>query len=373
MDEVKLTQELLRFNTINPPGNEEPVARYIGTILTEKGFDVQYQGLGKNRLQLIAKKGISEITPPVVFNGHLDVVPLGTKKWIKDPFNGDIIDGKLYGRGASDMKSGVAAMVCAAVQVFDENPPKKGVRLIITAGEEIGCFGARHLDPEKHDIGKASGLIVTEPTANIPVTGHKGGLFMSAKTTGISAHSSMPHEGDNAIYKAARAITKLERYSFNNEMDELLGCPTINVGTIQGGTNFNSVPDSTEFTMDIRTTKKNSNNRILQMIKDLLGNEVFVDAFVNLEPVHTDHTSHFVKVVYEVCRLYGIKTTLPATISYLTDASVLQPLYGNVPTVILGPGQPEMAHKTDEFCYIDKIKQAVTIYKNILLKWEEVK
>ena len=366
-EEILLTQKLIQFKTINPPGNEKQIAEFIGEILINNGFDVKYPKLSDERYHLIAEKGVIDEFSPIVLCGHLDVVPLSSKKWTVDPFKGEIIDGKIFGRGASDMKSGLAAIICAAIQIFNENPPKKGIRIFLTADEETGCSGAKNLQSKKYNIGKASGLIIAEPTANIPVTGHKGGLFINASTEGIATHSSTPHKGENAIYKAARAISKLEKFEFNVEKDELLGFPTLNVGTIKGGMNFNSVPDRAEFTIDVRLTKKLSSADALQILKKELGEEVKLEPFVNLNACYTDETNAFIQTVYKVCKSEKIEFKQPVSAPYLTDASVIQPWYDNVPTVILGPGQPEQGHQTDEFCYINKIKQAVKIYKKIIM------
>ena len=371
MDVIELTKKLIRFNTVNPPGNEEDIALYLGGLLKKNGFRVEYPVLDKHRLHLVAEKGVHAKHAPVILSGHLDVVPIGTKKWTKKPFSAEIESGKLFGRGSSDMKGGVAAIVCAAINVFKESAPKKGLRIILTAGEEVGCFGCRDLQATGFDIGKASGLIIAEPTANLPFTGHKGGLFINAYASGTAAHASMPQKGDNAIYKAAHAIVNLEKIDFNVEKDPLLGLPTINIGIIKGGTNFNSVPDSAEFTIDVRTTGKLSNEKALEIIQQTAGNEITLEPFVNLNACYTNEKEAFVNTVYEVCESENIKADLPASAPYLTDASVLQPWLDNVPTVILGPGEPGMAHKTDEYCYVDKIVQAGKIYQRIILNWDK--
>ena len=365
-DPVLLTQELLKYQTINPPGNEKEVAEFLGKILSGFGFDVQYPELDKNRLNVIAEKGLSDSRPPIVFTGHTDVVPLGAKPWSVDPFSAEIKDGKLYGRGSSDMKSGVAAMVVAAIRAFENDGPEGGVRLLITAGEEIGCQGARELCENDYNIGEARGLIVGEPTSNKPYIGHKGGLFMNASCTGVTAHSSMPHLGDNAIYKVAKAISAIEKLKFNVEKDDLLGYPTINVGVVKGGLNFNSVPDRAEFTIDIRSTPKLDNEGLLKQLKEAIGNEVTLEPFVDLGPVASDPGDPFVQMVHAEYSKLLDKEAPSRAIAYLTDGSVLQPWYNNVPTVILGPGEAEMAHQTDEFCYVDKIKECTELYYNII-------
>ena len=366
-DVITLTRKLISFNTVNPEGNEEDIARFVGMLLGENGFAVDYHHLAENRLTLIAEKGLTDLRPPLVLTGHFDTVALGAKQWSGDPFSGTTGEDKIYGRGSSDMKGGVAAMICASQLAFQKSVPYGGVRLIFTAGEEPGCWGAKHLAETGYDIGKASAIIVGEPTSNVPAIGHKGALYLKISASGKTAHSSMPELGDNAIYKVARAINKIENLRFHVDRDNLHGFPTINVGLVNGGKNLNSVPDHAEFTVDIRSTTKVTHSEILKRLSLLLGAEVAIDKLVDLPPVSTCATSPFVQLVYAVCGVQQDKGT-PRSLPYMTDGAVLQQLYGGVPTVILGPGQPEMAHQTDEFCYIGKIKEAVEIYKSIILK-----
>ncbi|HPE74881.1 MAG TPA: M20 family metallopeptidase [Draconibacterium sp.] len=367
-DVISLTRKLLAFNTVNPPGNESDAAKFIGALLFENGFAVEYVTFEENRLHVIAEKGCSVDSRPVVFTGHFDTIPLGARKWTVNPFGGEIKNGKLYGRGSSDMKGGVAAMVVAAIKVAEKDFPKSGVRFIFTSGEELGCQGAKHLVETYGIPGKAKGIIVGEPTANIPAIGHKGGLYLNLTTSGKTAHSSMPHLGDNAIYKTARAISKIEKFKFEVENDPLLGFPTINVGVVQGGMNINSVPDQAFFTIDARTTTKVDHQKLLKKFESLLGSEVSIETLVDLKAVSSSENDPFVKMVYSVCGISAGENGFPKSLPYLTDGSVLQPAYSGVSTIILGPGQPEMAHQTDEFCYTDKLEQAVEIYKNIILK-----
>ena len=365
---ITLTRKLIAFDTINPPGNEMHAAKFIGALLKENGFRVEYVPFEENRLHVLAERGCSAEVPPVVFTGHFDTVPLGAREWSVDPFGGEIKDGKLFGRGSSDMKGGLAAMVIAAIRAFEEGFPLNGVRLILTSGEELGCQGAKHLVAACKNLGRARGIVVGEPTANVPAIGHKGGLYLNLTTSGVTAHSSMPHLGDNAIYKTARAISKIEKFDFGVEKDPLLGFPTINVGKVFGGMNINSVPDHAGFTIDARTTAKVSHQLLLEKLQTELGDEVSIETLVDLQAVSSNENDPFVQMVYSVCGITAGKEGFPKSLPYLTDGSVLQPAYGGVPTIILGPGQPEMAHQTDEFCYLENLEQAVNIYKNIILK-----
>jgi succinyl-diaminopimelate desuccinylase len=369
MDAVSLTKKLVEFNTINPPGNEAPMADFVGNLLSANGFTVHYPGFGENRKHLVAEKGVPDSGRPLVLSGHFDVVPLGAREWSTDPFVCRVEGDKLYGRGSSDMKSGLAAIICAAIDVPAGNMPEGGIRLILTAGEELGCEGARELVKTYTGLGNASAVIIGEPTANLPGIGHKGAIFLTAVSTGKTVHSSMPELGINAVYKAARAILKTEGFRFNARKDNLLGFPTINVGKVAGGLNANSVPDHAEFTIDMRTTAEVDHKEILARLEKELGAEISLLKHVDLPPVSNNEDDPFIQMVYNICESEGVISARSRSLPYLTDGSVLQDHYHNVPTIILGPGQPEQAHQTDEYCLISKIEQAVNIYKKIIINW----
>lgn len=364
-DVISLTRKLISYNTVNPPGNEAEIARFLASLLEGHGFKVTTPGYGENRLHLIAEKGVSGAIPPIVFSGHLDTVPLGKKDWERDPFGAQLIEDKLFGRGSSDMKSGVAAMTVAAIEASRDFHIEGGIRLIFTAAEELGCQGVKQL-AENHSLGKARAVIVGEPTNNIPAIGHKGALYLRAESHGKTAHSSMPSMGENAIYKAARGINRIEKLRFEAEEDPLLGHPSINVGQIKGGMNINSVPDHAEFTMDIRSTTRMSHREILVQLQEELGGEVHIESLVDMDAVSTSESDPFVKQVCEICSIDARDENWRKALPYLTDGSILQKIYGGVPTIILGPGQVSMAHQTDEFCYIQDILNAVKIYKEII-------
>jgi len=369
IDVISLTRKLLSFNTVNPPGNESEIAGFAGDLLAANGFNVRYPVFEVNRLHLVAEKGLSSKRPPIVLSGHFDTVPLGNKKWGTDPFAGDVGEGRIWGRGSSDMKGALAAMILAAIGASAGTPPEGGIRIIFSAGEELGCQGISKLVGEKGLSGDASAIIVGEPTGNLPVTGHKGAIYLKAVASGKTAHSSMPELGINAIYKAARSITKIMDFNFEAEKDPLLGYPTINVGRISGGMNINSVPDNAEFTIDIRTTTNIDHKHILEKLKGEIGNETEIETLVDLKPVFTPETDPFIKVVYDVCGISKPATGYPRALPFLTDGAVLQSFCHDAPTVILGPGQPEVAHQTDEFCFIDKLEKSVNIYRDVILKW----
>ena len=366
VDVISLTRELISHNTINPPGNEAIVARILRDLLTKHDFKVVLPKYEKDRVHLVAEKGISASVAPLVLSGHLDTVPLGNKPWKADPFSGISHGDKIFGRGSSDMKSGVAAMCVAAIEATSGTAPEGGVRLIFSAGEEMGCQGAQQLVRSHKELGKARAIIVGEPTANIPSIGHKGALYLQAVLKGLTAHSSMPELGENAIYKAAKCISKIEAFRFQAAEDPLLGFPSINVGKMEGGLNINSVPDHAEFSIDIRSTTMIRHQSILQRLIQELGEGIAIETLVDLNPVNTDESDPFVQGVYDICGMDRKSKSWPRALPYLTDGSVLQPYYNGVPTIILGPGEPGMAHQTDEYCFVENIIQSVSIYKNIL-------
>ncbi len=370
-DAISLTQKLVSMNSVNPPGNEAPVAGFIAELLMKNGFSVEMISYGENRAHVVAKKGNATKNSPVVFSGHLDTVPPGELPWSVSPFSGEIKGDKIFGRGASDMKAGVAAMIVAAVRATRQNP-NAGVCLLFTSGEETGCQGAEHLVNNYPELGQAKGIIIGEPTSNVPATGHKGGLYLKVTAKGKTAHSSMPHLGENAIYKAAEAVLKLKDFVFHERVDPILGLPTLNVGKFRGGINLNSVPDYAEFTIDARTTTKSDHAKLLNDFKQLTGKDLAFETLVDLHAVTSDENDPFVQLVYFACGVSKGEKGYPKSMQYLTDGAVLQPVFNGAPAIILGPGDPEMAHKTDEFCSIKKIEDAVKIYTEIILKGEKL-
>ena len=366
---LELTRKLLSFNTVNPPGNEYDCAHFIGDLLVENGFDVHYYEFDQQRTSLVADRRFDNSRDPICFSGHLDTVPLGQIRWQIDPFEGEKDGDRIYGRGASDMKGGLAAMIVCAVNIARSSKGQGGVKLVLTAGEENGCQGAAHLADIGSALGRAGALVVGEPTANYPVIGHKGAFWLEAVTTGITAHGSMPDQGINAIYKAARAIAKLESFDFSIEPHPLLGAPTLNVGTISGGININSVPDRTAFGLDIRLVPGQSIEQVHRQLQDLLGEEVTLHHLTAAPAVASDPDNRWVQEVFSIMQAHLAERPAARGVSYFTDASALTAAFGGPPTIILGPGEPDMAHKTDEYCRLSRIESAARIYEEIARRW----
>ena len=367
-DAIALTRSLLRFDTVNPPGRERDCAHLVGAMLQEWGFKVAYHEYEDTRTSVIARAGGADSKPPLCLTGHLDVVPLGSRKWTKDPFSGEADGDRLYGRGSSDMKAGLAAMLLAARSVAKKLSGTPGVVLVLTAAEEGGCIGSQHL-ARTQLLGKAGAIVVGEPTSNYPYVGHKGSLKFYARFRGVSAHASMPDLGVNAIYKAARVVAKLEAFDFGQPAHPVMGRPTMNVGTFAGGEGVNMVPDSASVGVDIRTVPGMDHAAVRAKLQALLGSEAEIEVFSDMNAVWTEPEQDWVQRVFEIAgRTLGVKPE-PRAQTYNTDAGNLLKVYKGAPTVVLGPGEPQLAHQTDEYCSMERIRQSVAIYEELIRDW----
>lgn len=369
IDAVELTKRLVRMNTVNPPGQEEQCARHLGALLEGAGFKVAYHELAPQRASLVATIGGAADKAPLCFTGHIDTVPLGAAQWKMDPFAADTDAGKLYGRGTSDMKCGVAAFVAASLNIADKLPRSPGLELVITAGEETGCQGAFHLTDKSGALGRAGAVVVGEPTSNYPFVGHKGAFWLNARTRGVTAHGSMPEKGVNAVFKAARAVAILEKFRFSNPPHPLMGQATLNVGTLHGGLNINSVPDEAVIGIDMRTIPNIRHAELRAELERQLGAEVELETLLDIEAVYTTPEDPWVQDVFDVMQTFLGKRPDPRVATYFTDAAALNIAYGTPPTVILGPGEAQMAHQTDEYCVLDRVAQSVAAYEEIARRW----
>jgi succinyl-diaminopimelate desuccinylase len=190
-----------------------------------------------------------------------------------------------------------------------------------------------------------------------------------ASFTGVSAHGSMPQLGVNAIYKAARAVSALESFDFGAAPHPVMGSPTMNVGTMSGGSGVNMVPDTATIGVDIRTVPGMDHGRLLERLRETLGKDAEMEVFSNLPPVWTPPQQEWVERVFDLCQAQLGARPEARTAAYMTDAANLLKVYAGAPTIVLGPGEPQMAHQTDEWCSIERIRQAVAMYEAIIRDW----
>jgi len=369
IDPRALTRELLAFNTINPPGQERACAHRLGAILEGAGYSVEYHEFADTRTSLIARIGGSADKPAICFTGHIDTVPLGAARWTRDPFAGETDGDRLFGRGSSDMKSGIAAFVAMAVELAPRLARSPGLVLVITAGEEIGCEGAKYL-ADHQVLGQAGAIVVAEPTGNFPYVGHKGLAWFEVETYGVTAHGSMPELGDNAIVKMAGVVEELQHFRFPVDSHPVMGHPTLNVGTIRGGLNTNSVPDEACITVDTRTVPGIDHGHLCQSLASLLAPRgAKVRQLVDTPALYTEPDHEWVQDVFTVCAPYLDAPPEPRIITFSTDGADLKRGFGGPPAIIVGPGEARLAHQTDEWCSIERLAQSADLFTTIARRW----
>jgi succinyl-diaminopimelate desuccinylase len=259
------------------------------------------------------------------------------------------------------MKAGVAAILLAARAFSRKLSGTPGVVVVLTAAEEGGCIGSAELANTRL-LGRAGAMIVGEPTSNYPLVGHKGSVKFHARFRGVSAHGSMPELGVNAIYKAGRALSKLEGFDFNAKPHPVMGKPTLNVGTFDGGSGVNVVPDEATIGVDIRTVPGVDHEDLLDNLRSLLG-EAELDIFsISTGGPRRKQTG---SSVFEICKPYPDEPPMPRAALYMTDAANLLKVYAGAPTVVLGSGEAAMATRPTN-TQAGPIRQAVAIYEAII-------
>ena len=361
LDATEITRRLIRFDTINPPGNERPALAWIAELLEPAGFELAWQPLGTGRANLIARlpATLPVARAPLVLSGHIDTVPLGNAPWSVPPHEGVIRDGRIWGRGASDMKSGVAACVRAALDMAAVRDRAADLRLILSAGEETGCDGVLALAADADLLGAAGAMIVAEPTDNRPLLGHKGALWLHLHHRGVTAHGSMPERGRNAIFAAMDSVAALRALDFGVGAHPVMGPVTLNLGTLHAGLNINSVPDLATLGVDIRTTPDLSNADARARVAAAAGDAVEIETLTDMAAVFTPADIPWMAAARaRATAITGMAADTDGgaeTAHYFTDASVLTAAFGHPPTLIMGPGPMALAHQTDEYAEVARI------------------
>jgi len=375
---IALLKNLIKINSINPPGNELEVAKVIDSYARDAGLHTVIKPLTKNRSNIIVRlNGKDPSRAPLIFSGHLDTVPIGDNTWNADPFSGEIIDGKLYGRGTSDMKGGVAALI-EAMKVLNSHSDKPDADIIFvgTAGEEVDCFGASEIIKDD-TLKNAAAMIIAEPSNGKVFCAHKGALWLQITVYGKTAHGSMPEQGTNAIIHMHELLDKLRRYKFTYTQDHnLLGKPTLNIGTITGGIQTNVVPDRCTVTLDIRTIPETSHQDIINDIEGILAmmndeNQDFnaeIEVKNNLPALENVNNNEFVQLAMDVnYDLYGVKKE-DIGANYYTDASIYSSAL-NIPIIIYGPGNEAVAHQPDEYIEIESFLNSISYYVELARRY----
>lgn len=289
----------------------------------------------------------------LLFSAHIDVVPPGSS-WSRDPFSGDIVDRRLHGRGASDMKAGLAAAMLAVRDGLQLGAP---VGLIVTTSEETGCQGAELAEDELRALS-IGGVIIPEATGNVVALGHRGALWLSVCTSGRAAHGSVPHHGSSAISGMTAVLTRLADLPLRTS--KLLGEESVNVGTIVGGTAVNMVPDECTIGVDHRTIGPAEPILAWWRAQPEVSE---VRVVLDLPSVQTAADSELVTL------LSDLTDVAAEAVSYFTDASVLTKCCGGAPMVVWGPGDPNLVHGADETVETDAVETALHSYRELVSRW----
>lgn len=366
---LELLDELIRFRTVG--GGEGAAARHCAALAEEAGLATQLLAWEPGREQLLARTPGAD-GPPLTFTGHLDTVPAERADWSVDPYAAERDGDKVVGRGASDMKSGVAAALVATVEHAARPHSCRGVQLVFTAGEETGCTGLLGLGaPARDALARGGPLVVAEPTANELVLGHKGAHWMRLRATGRAAHGSAPELGDNAVVRLARAAVALHDHAGWPRHDRF-GPVTANVGVLRGGVAPNVVPDAAELLLDVRTVPGVDAGQLRAQVGLLAGERVDVADQVVLPPLDTGPEEPFVGMVRTALQAADLSDAVTPPARFFTDASVLAGLLGDdepAPTVVLGPGEPAQCHVVDEYCLAGRVEQSAAVYRELLERW----
>jgi succinyl-diaminopimelate desuccinylase len=366
---VQLLQRVIQIESTNPPGNELDLARWLADYFAQAGIQTELLTYEGKRANLVARLRGNGHRPALIFSAHMDTVPAGEVPWMFPPFSGTLHEGKIYGRGAADMKGGLAAMTEAAV-ILARSGISLGGDLIIafTYDETHGLQGAKRMVEGGHLDG-AGAVLVSEPSTLDVLIAEKGALWLRCKATGKTAHTSMPHLGQNAILEMARFLRRLETsLDLSAAPHALLSPPTFTVGTVKGGVTINVIPDSCEAEVDIRLVPGMDHDKVVEQVRKMGQGRVEVDVIDWKLPVETDPSADIVdmslKAVEEV-------TGLPRQakgVSYYTDGSVLANSL-EIPMVIIGPADTGMTHQPNEHVEVARLVQAVKTYLLIAVRY----
>lgn len=381
---VATLQQLIRIPSVNPMGRDETDPPYLERRLTDylqqffEGLGVPWhrQQVAPGRDNIVAHVAGRHGAGMLVFEVHQDTVPVDGMTIA--PWEPVVRDGRLYGRGACDDKGPMASMLTAFARIARQRPPHaSSLVMACTVNEEHGFTGASKLtrlwsqgaDPLLARLPDA--VIVAEPTSLDVVVAHKGVVRWRCHATGRAAHSSYPDQGENAIYHMGHVITACQRYATRLATEPshpLVGAPTINLGTIQGGICVNAVPDQCTIEFDRRllpheeplAAREAAIVHLAQTLPDATrGKIVHDEPFLTSPGLSDEGTGPLAAQVAQVARQVGV-TGRRLGVPYATDAPFFARL--GIPTVIFGPGSIEQAHTANEWICVRQLQQAAEAY-----------
>jgi len=368
-DLVKLTKRLIELRSVNPPGEEKEISEFLEAEMRARGLKVDILDTGGGRKNVLGWVKGSRSRPALLLNGHSDVVTPGeASRWKSDPFKPVVRDGRVYGRGAADMKGGLAAMIVAAASLVEESREIRGsVAVLATVDEEVGKIGARRF-VESGGVRSFDAAVIGEPTDLAVATAQKGMVWVRLETSGKMAHASQAHLGVNAVHLMSD-LTVAIRKGLQIRRHKLFGKTDVNVTVIEGGYKVNVIPDTCKAQIDIRLVPGQTTEQVRDQIEDIAERErsanpslrVKWELFETLEPTEVPTRSPVVKALTaaysEVREEAPRKWGFPAT----TDGSVFVAEV-NLPIVLFGPGRLSEAHSVDEFVETSQLVDASKVY-----------
>jgi acetylornithine deacetylase/succinyl-diaminopimelate desuccinylase family protein len=382
-----LLRELVRIPSPNPPGETRAVADFLTRHLEKEGIRtlcVQKEDAQVNVIGKVKGRGGGK---SLCLNAHLDTVPTGDlSKWKRQPLEGELGDRKIYGRGTTDCKGGVAAIIAAAEAIVRAGISLKGdITLVLVAGEEtLSDAGTAYL--LKEGLIDADGVIVAEPTT-LPsedgrrpplqiFTASRGMSLFEIAVEGRSVHAKAAPSGINAIEKMAKIVLALQSCNFRNGLAHpLCGKPTFNVGLIEGGTTPNMVPDSCRITLNRNTVPGENEETAYREISGLLNNlrekdedlKVTLKPLFNADPSETSESAEIVEVLKgAVESLTGVTPGVGGMIGANDSRFFIEK---GMPTVICGPGITTQSHAVDEYVEIEAVVNAARVYALTLIRF----
>jgi succinyl-diaminopimelate desuccinylase len=393
---VELTRELIRFPTINPPGEAyQPCAEYIGRRLKARGFQVEYvhavgtpgDDVRYPRINVIARREGAGPGPTVHFNSHIDVVQTGSG-WTVDPFAGIVKDGKVYGRGACDMKGGLAASIIAVEALLDSHSKMPGALEISgTVDEESGGFGGVHYLAQRgwFSAPRVDHVIIPEPlNVDRVCIGHRGVWWAEIETRGRMAHGSMPFLGDCAIRHMHAFIERLERDLYPRLAARSTEMPVVPAGARHSTLNINSlhggqaetagypapcVADSCRMIIDRRLLIEEDMDSVKDEVRQLLetlsrerdGFQYQMRDIFEVRPSMTDRDGPVARsTAAAIRRVMGREAEFvcsPGTY----DQKHIDRIGKLRDCIAYGPGILDLAHQPDEYVVIDDMVNSAKV------------
>ena len=371
MDVVELTKELIDIPSESKRDGEIGVARYIADYLKRIGLEPELIRFNSSNADVVLSIGSGE---GLMLNGHMDTVPVGDPSLWTNGASAKVTEERAYGRGASDMKGGIACMLTAlANSGIASSKAKRRLLVAFVAGEETNFEGSAFLLDNRMDlfegvkygiIGEASftGSIMNMQTAQ------KGAMDIGITFRGKAAHGSRPWLGDNAILKAIKFINSYQQLAENLKTeDKLLGKGSVNIGTINGGTASNVVPDTCMVEVDRRLVPGETAEEALGQVKSVLDTlgisaEISVPVSRGAYKLRADS-----KILEIMKRVTGENFREIGATGY-TEAELYNARAG-IDSVVFGPGEKEIIHQADEYVPIKNLHEAANVYEKVIREW----